>query len=176
MKDRRSQDLRDEREREYGILVAELAGELLKARTERDDFAEVLARRPTALHIDMYHYLESRWDIPTHERRWLLKILIQVLEREIDGDETGAAAVSKLLRHKSRVARTDFALRRLSFLIPRKQRPDVFGDLLEDCRELRAEGASEWRVRFHILWHLIGSAPGWLKMLVGALASRLVGS
>jgi len=50
---------------------------------------------------------------------------------------------------------TDKWLTSSSFWIPRRIREAVIGDIMEDCHELRALGKKEYRVRLHILWHLI---------------------
>jgi hypothetical protein len=42
----------------------------------------------------------------------------------------------------------------LSYWIPRKYREAITGDILEDCRELRVVGKSEWRIRIHVIWQL----------------------
>jgi len=50
---------------------------------------------------------------------------------------------------------TDKWLKSTSFWIPRRIREAIIGDIIEDCHELRALGKKEYRVRLHILWHLI---------------------
>ena len=110
MKDGRPQP--DEHELEYRRLVAVLARNLVKPKSSRDAFAEVLARSGTPLQFsEMYHNLLRRRDIPARDRRRLLKILRVVMEREVDGEDTGGVAVSKALRRTRRVARTDVVLR-----------------------------------------------------------------
>ncbi len=41
-----------------------------------------------------------------------------------------------------------------SYLIPRKYREAIVGDIMEDCNELRALGKSEWIIRLHLIWQL----------------------
>lgn len=43
----------------------------------------------------------------------------------------------------------------LAYWIPRKYREAIVGDVLEDCRELRELGKSEWRIRIHVIWQLV---------------------
>ena len=61
---------------------------------------------------------------------------------------------------------TNKCLKNLSFWIPRRIREAMIGDMMEDCTELRNLGKSEFRVRVHILWHLILFAISLLPSMV----------
>jgi hypothetical protein len=61
----------------------------------------------------------------------------------------------------------------LSFWIPRAHREPIRGDLMEDCKELREFGSTEWRIRIHVLWQL---TIGVVALFPNAIISKVISS
>lgn len=70
-------------------------------------------------------------------------------------------------RRSSREHRTDSLLRTVGFLVPRKSRQALIGDLIEDVAEQRAAGYSEWRIRSTVCWQLLFA----MRMHIAPLAA-----
>lgn len=64
-------------------------------------------------------------------------------------------------------ARPERLVSRAGWLIPRNQREQVIGDLLEDIADLRNQKISEWRIWLFVLWQLQCTACGRLLGLLG---------
>lgn len=43
----------------------------------------------------------------------------------------------------------------LGWFIPRKYRNDIIGDILEDCAEMRENGCTERRIKFHVVYQWV---------------------
>lgn len=75
---------------------------------------------------------------------------------------TALTRLQKVIGHWARGAKTDtgrrVSIERLltgvSWLLPRRQREVILGDLLEDIVELRNTGCGRWRLRLFVCWQL----------------------
>ena len=76
----------------------------------------------------------------------------------------------KRRRRTSSRKRTDAILRRLAFLVPRRNREAITGDIYEDVEDLRAAGESERVIRFVVLWQFAWAVAGGI---IGAMAGGL---
>ena len=70
-------------------------------------------------------------------------------------------------RRTSSRKRTDTLLRRRSFLVPRRHREAITGDIYEDVVDLREAGESERVIRFFVCWQftwaVVSGVTGWVS-------------
>lgn len=74
---------------------------------------------------------------------------------------------------------TDRMANRLGYLIPRKNRGDLMGDILEDVAEYREAGMGKWAIRFYVAWQwalavvLLALRQNVVSKLLSALIGRI---
>lgn len=84
---------------------------------------------------------------------------------------------SLILRSINRICSdTEKWLILLKWLLPRKHRESIIGDILEDCHEMRERRLSKQRIMANVLWQLIISFLMWVPSSVINAIFRLLGA